>query len=466
MSLSQDVINTIMVGHARTPRVERALARFQRFLHSQVIGALLLLACALVAMIWANSPWADSYFHLWETELALSIGETHFSLTLHQAINDALMMAFFLLIGLEVKEQILVGELSKPRQALLPISAALGGMLLPAAVYLLINGGQAGEAGWGVPMSTDIAFALGILALLGKRVPLSIKVFLAALAIADDIGAILVITLFYTNTILVEGLLFALVFWLIITVLSRLGIYNTLIYFTLSIGVWFGFFVSGVHPTIAGIVVAFSIPAHGLTEPRPVIDAIRRRIDPKRLEGLDVLRDEEQKETVYELTQRMNEVTPPLVLLSHGLQPWVTFIVMPLFALGNAGVAIHGNIGESISSPISIGIILGLIVGKPVGIVTMAWIAVKLGIAQLPKGVTWNQITGVGFLAGIGFTMSLFVTELAFKDAHVLADEAKLGIIFASLISGVIGYFYLSRNLHQQQETIILTDMTSATETA
>jgi NhaA family Na+:H+ antiporter len=440
-----NVLEQLTGGAPRPVAVDRALERFHNFLRSQVIGALLLLLCAVIAIIWANSPYAENYFHIWETELAITLGETHFALSLHEWLNEALMLSFFLLVGMEVKEQILVGELSRPRQAILPVGAALGGMLVPAGIYLLLNQGGDGASGWGVPMSTDIAFALGILALLGKRVPISLKIFLAALAIADDIGAILVITFFYTGTIVTEGLLFAIFFWLIIGVLGRLGIYNAYIYFALSVLVWFGFFVSGIHATIAGVLIAIVIPAHPLTDPKSVLEAIRRRLHPEELQGHDVLRDEYHKETIYHLNNRMSEITPPLLQLSQSLQPWVTFIVMPLFALANAGVVLTGDLGASLTSTVSLGVILGLVIGKPLGITLFSWLFVRLGIAHLPDGLTWAHIRGVSMLAGIGFTMSLFVTELAFAGAHAQADEAKIGILLASFIAGLMGYMTLRR---------------------
>lgn len=433
---------------ARPQAVQIALNNFQRFVHSQVLGSIVLIVCALLAIIWANSPWSASYFHLWETELAFTLGETTFSLTLHQWLNEALMMSFFLLIGLEVKEQVLVGELSSVRQAMLPVGAALGGMIVPALLYTMLNGGGAGAAGWGVPMSTDIAFALGILALLGRRVPLSLKVFLATLAVADDIGAILVITFFYTGNIEVGGLVLAVGFWLVLYVLSRLGIYNAHIYFGLSIGVWFGFFLGGIHATIAGVVVAMAIPARTLVDPSGLVKRFNE-LDFAHMRGHDVLRDHEQKDAVNELHDAVKDVTPPLVKLEHSLEPLVTFVVMPLFALANAGVVIGGNPGETVTSSVSLGIILGLFVGKPLGITLFTWLAVRSGLAQLPKRLTWGHIRAVSWLAGIGFTMSLFVTELAFAGQPVLSDEAKIGILVASFISGVVGYVLLHQVTRQ-----------------
>lgn len=445
MALPKDFLDQLN-SFTRPPLVDDALRSWRHFLHSQIIGSVILLLCTVVALLWANSPSADTYTHLLETPLAVSFGQVTFSLTLHQWLNEALMMAFFLLIGLEVKEQILVGELSNVRQALLPVGAALGGMLVPALIYLSLNQGGATMRGWGIPMSTDIAFALGILALLGKRIPLSLKVFLATLAIADDIGAILVITFFYSGSLNVGGLLLAAFFWFVIFAMGRLGIYNELFYFALSIGVWFGFFTSGIHATIAGIAVAIAIPAHPLLEPKRVLDAINNRLRGVTV-GHGILRDHDQREAIAELNEAMTIVAPPLVQLQRSLQPLVTFVVMPLFALSNAGVALHGaeSIGEALGSSLGLGILLGLVVGKPLGIALFSWLTVRLGLATLPESLNWSLILGGSLLAGIGFTMSLFVTELAFLEQPALAEQAKLSILTASLLAGVLGLLVLRR---------------------
>lgn len=435
--------NSIPEGAVRSPAVENALTSFKKFIHSQIIGAIILLVCAAIAILWANSLWAESYFHLWESELSITLGASTFSLSLHQWVNEALMMFFFLMVGLEVKEQVLVGELSSLRHAILPIAAAFGGMIVPAALFMLLNHGSEGATGWGIPMATDIAFALGILALLGKRVPLSLKVFLAALAIADDIGAILVISLFYTEQIIIGGIALALVFWLIVLMLGRLGIYNTFIYFVLALGIWFGLYTSGIHATIAGVLLAIAVPARCLTDPKLALQRVFDRLDASRIHGHHLLEDKEQQEAVIELNEVVHDIEPPLVQLEHSLQPWVTFVVMPLFALSNAGVALSGNLVESLLNPVSLGIILGLFVGKQVGITAATWLLVKSGLAKLPEGITWRQIHGVAMLAGIGFTVALFVTELAFEGNHHLIAEAKTGIIFASLLSGIVGYALL-----------------------
>ncbi|MCA9887004.1 MAG: Na+/H+ antiporter NhaA [Anaerolineae bacterium] len=418
---------------------------------------MVLLACAAIAMIWANSPWSDSYFQLLDTPLSFALGTSQFSMSLHAWVNEGLMMAFFLLIGLEVKEQVLVGELSSIKGAMLPICAAIGGMIVPAIIYTLVNQGGEGITGWGVPMSTDIAFALGILALLGKRVPLSLKVFLATLAIADDLGAILVITLFYSGQIMIGGLIVAALCWLVLFLLGRIGIYNPLLTLLLSIGVWLGFLSSGIHATIAGVIVAIAIPARPLINPHEVLHAIKEHL-PHTHGGHDVLRDKEQRESLKELNDAMSSVAPPLVQLEASLQPVVTFLIMPLFALFNAGVVINnvGNLGEALTSTVGLGVILGLVIGKPVGITLASWLAVKFGLARLPSDLRWAHLQGVSILAGIGFTMSLFVTELAFLGNHHLAETAKLGILAASFTAGIIGYGVLSRITHVKESKPVM----------
>jgi len=433
-------------GSVRPEPVEQALYSIQKFIRSQVVGSIILLICAIVALIWANSPFAPVYHQIWETVLSITLGDEILSLTLHQWVNEGLMMSFFLLVGLEIKQQILVGELSSFRQALFPVSAALGGMIFPALIFALFNIGTDGISGWGIPMSTDIAFALGILALLGKRIPISLKVFLAALAIADDLGAILVIALFYTDQIVISGLVIAFGFWMILFILSRLGIYNPIIYFMLAMGVWFGFATSGIHATIGGVLVALVIPARSLIDPNRFLDVVYEKLPKLENANQDnrgILSEHQKTEAVIAIEEAIRDVEPPLVQVEHSLQPWVTFVVMPMFALSNAGVTITGNIIETITHPVSLGVIFGLIVGKQVGITLFSYLMVRLGLSQLPDGLTWRHIHGVSMLAGIGFTVSLFVTELAYATNHHMADNAKVGILIASFIAGSLGFYLL-----------------------
>lgn len=458
MAQTPMIIRRLVAGSTRPEPVEQALLSIQKFIRSQVVGSIILLVCAIVALIWANSPFAPVYHQIWETVLSISLGDQTLSLTLHQWVNEGLMMSFFLLVGLEIKQQILVGELSSMRQALLPVSAALGGMVFPALVFVLFNAGTDGISGWGIPMSTDIAFALGILALLGKRIPLSLKVFLAALAIADDLGAILVIAIFYTEKIVVAGLVIAFVFWIILVILSRLGIYTPIIYFMLAIGVWFGFATSGIHATIGGVLVAMTIPAHSLIDPNRFLDVIYEKL-PKLEDGNQdkrgILSENQKKEAVIAIEEAIHDVEPPLVQVEHSLQPWVTFVVMPLFALSNAGVTITGNLIETITHPVSLGVIFGLLVGKQLGITLFSYLMVRLKLCELPDAVTWRHIHGVSMLAGIGFTVSLFVTELAYVSDHHTADIAKVGILLASFIAGGVG-FYLLKGIPPIDSTALL----------
>ncbi len=446
MAQTPMIIRRLVGGRARPEPIEQALYSFNAFIRSQVVGSVILLICAIFALIWANSPFAPAYHQIWETVLSISIGDESFALTLHQWVNEGLMMSFFLLVGLEIKQQVLVGELSTPRQALLPVSAALGGMIVPALIFAVFNLGTDGINGWGIPMSTDIAFALGILALLGKRIPLSLKVFLAALAIADDLGAIFVIAVFYTEQIVVIGLVIAFGFWLILLIMSRLGIYSPFIYFMLSVGVWFGFATSGIHATIGGVLVALVVPAHSLIDPNRLLDLIYDKLphlEEGDSHGRSLLSEHEKAQAVIAIEEAIHDVEPPLVQLEHMLQPWVTFIVMPIFAISNAGVTISGNIIETITHPVSLGVIFGLLIGKQVGITLFAYLMVKSKLCALPEGVTWRHVHGASMLAGIGFTVSLFVTELAYVTDHHTADIAKVGILLASFIAGIVGFYLL-----------------------
>lgn len=427
----------------RPKPVEQALVTIQKFIHSEVMGSGVLLLFSLVALLWANSPWSESYFELWETQLTLTLGSAPLALSLHQWVNDGLMMFFFLLVGLEIKREMLVGELSSARQAFLPIAAAFGGMVAPALIFTLFNAGTETAHGWGIPMATDIAFALGLLAMLGSRVPLGLKVFLTALAVADDLGSILVIALFYSHSFNPMGLVLAGGFWLIIFALSRVRIFNGLLYFLLLGGVWLGFMLSGVHATIAGVAVAMIIPARPLIHPRRFIVTSTAQLDTLKTAEISrrsVLRDRSQKEAVTTLKDVTNNLNPPLLQLESGLHPWVTFLVLPLFALANAGVRVvgAGDLGHIVFNPVTLGVAFGLILGKQIGVTVVTWLVLKLGWAELPRGLTMKHIYAVSWLAGIGFTVALFVAELSFT-AHEYADQAKIGILGASILAGIVG---------------------------
>ncbi|HEX6202523.1 MAG TPA: Na+/H+ antiporter NhaA [Thermoanaerobaculia bacterium] len=413
---------------------------FQAFFRLESASGLLLLAAALVALVWANSPAASSYFELWRTMATMAVGPVVIEKPLLLWINDGLMAVFFFVVGLEIKREVLVGELAAPRKAALSVAAAIGGMAVPAAIYWLFNSGGPGAAGWGIPMATDIAFALGVLALLGRRVPLSLKVFVTAVAIVDDLGAVLVIAVFYTERLSTGMLGVGAVFLLAMVVLNRAGVRRTWPYALLGAFLWLAFLKSGVHATIAGVLGAMAIPARRkidapefLRRAEALLAEIREDTVPGRAEPT-----EDQRDALHSLDKAAENVGTPLARIEHALHPWVAFFIMPVFALANAGVAVEGGLAATLGSPIALGIVLGLFVGKQVGVLGAAWLAVKSGLAAMPAGITWRQMWGVSLLCGIGFTMSLFIAGLAFPDPALL-DAAKVGILAASLVSGVAG---------------------------
>ena len=427
------------------PPVERIVRPFQDFAHKQSSGGILLIVATVVALVWANSPWGESYAAFWHTKLTVGVGDFSISKDLTHWINDGLMAVFFLVVGLEIKREVLVGELSSVRTAALPVAAALGGVVVPATIYLAFNTGTEGSAGWGIPMATDIAFALGVLALLGDRVPLALKVFLTALAIVDDIVAVLVIALFYTSDIAWGVLGVGAVFLAALVVANLIGVGRTLVYALLGIGLWLCFLLSGVHATIAGVLLALTVPAISFINPGAFLERSRYVLD--RFEeagekGENVLSNEERQAALHALNHAAYKLEPPLHELEHTLHPWVVFAIMPLFALANAGVPLGGGIGEALTSPVALGIVAGLVVGKQVGVTLFAWLAVKIGISELPEGIRWRHVYGASWLAGIGFTMSLFISDLAFSNGS-LVDAAKLGILAASLLAGLVGWTIL-----------------------
>ena len=427
------------------PPVERIIRPFQDFTHKQSSGGILLIAATVVALVWANSPWAESYSNLWHTKLSVGIGDFSLTKDLTHWINDGLMAVFFLVVGLEIKREILVGELSSIRAATLPVAAAVGGAVAPAAIYLTINAGTEGSAGWGIPMATDIAFALGVLALLGEKVPVGLKVFLTALAIVDDIVAVLVIAFFYTSEISWGALGVGTAFLAALVVANLLGVGKTLVYAVLGIGLWLCFLLSGVHATIAGVFLALTVPASSFMNPAAFLERVRYILD--RFEkagenGENVLTNEERQAALHALNHAAYKLEPPLHELEHALHPWVVFAIMPIFALANVGLPLGGDIGKALTSPVALGIVAGLVVGKQLGITLFAWLAVRSGISELPGDINWRHVYGAGWLAGIGFTMSLFIADLAFSGSS-LVEAAKLGILVASLIAGVVGWTIL-----------------------
>ncbi len=436
---------TLREGSRQEP-IDKILKPFQEFLAVESASGILLIAATILALVWANSPWAELYQRLRETKLTIGVGTAVLSKPVLLWINDGLMAVFFFTVGLEIKREVLVGELAEPRQALLPLVAAVGGMLVPAGLFVAANWGRPTLAGWGIPMATDIAFALGIISILGKRVPLSLKVFLTALAIADDLGAVLVIALFYTSQVSLGALVVAGMTLALMMISNRLGIRAPLVYFLLGALMWLAFLLSGVHATVGGVLAAMTIPASTRIEPRQFLRASRRLLD--RFEqtcrpgGGSMLSNQEQHHLIQDLKRARRRVEPPLQRLEHAHHSWVAFAIMPLFALANAGISFEGGLLPLLVQPVAWGTGLGLIAGKQVGVMIFSWLVIRFLPDSRPAGASWRQIYGVACLCGIGFTMSIFIAGLALPDpAHL--DAAKAGILAASLISGVLGYLVL-----------------------
>lgn len=427
------------------PLGKRVSLLAQEFTRIAASGGIVLLIATFIALVWANSPWADQYFAFWNTELSINLGKYfHLSENLLHWVNDGLMVLFFLVVGLEIKREVTSGELANPRRAFMAIAAALGGMILPALIYLAINLGGPGEAGWGIPMATDIAFTLGVLTLLGSRAPLSLKVLFTALAIADDVGAVLVIALFYTTEIVWMSLGVGLVILLLLVALNRARVYNPLPYALLGVGLWLAFLESGVHPTLAGVLLAFTIPARSPANTRTLLAQVVGLVEGFELPIDWRLRASSQREaTLHTLETITDRMRSPAEHLESSLHPWSTYVILPLFALANAGVSFaEGGGGVLLSSPVSIGILAGLVIGKPFGVMSFAWLAVRTGLAELPSGIGWGHLIGASFLAGIGFTISLFITGAAF-DSLALQSSAKLAILVASAVAAGLGYVLL-----------------------
>ena len=419
--------------------IDRLARPFQIFAAHKLSGAVLLLAATVVAVAWANSPWAEFYHHWLHTKLALSIGPFGLNKSVSHWINGGLMGIFFFVVGLEIKRELLAGELATPRKAALPVLAAVGGMVVPALVYVAFNGDGELARGWGIPMATDIAFALGILAVL--PVPLSLKIFLTALAIVDDIGAIVVVAIFYTDAIAPGSLLIGALLLGVSLSANVIGVRNPIIYFLIGCAIWVAFYKSGVHATLAGVLMAFTIPARTVINAQQLHDRTRALLKQLRDTGLPAERrllTNRQHHIVLSMDQLTEHATAPLQELEHALMPFVTFAILPLFALTNAGVRLESEALYLLAEPMSLGIILGLVVGKPLGVWLFAWAGVKLRIAELPKGINFFQVASVGCLAGIGFTMSLFIATLAF-DEVALVETAKTAVLAGSLLATLIG---------------------------
>ncbi len=422
--------------------VRAVRAPIQSFIHTEETGAMVLLAAAAAAIAWVNSPWSDSYFDFWHTYVSFDIHIFAISEDLDHLVNEGLMTVFFFVVGLEIKRELLHGELSSFRKAALPVMAAIGGMATPAIIYLLINGSGEGVVGWGIPMATDIAFALGVLALLGRRVPAELRVFLLGLAVVDDLGAIAIIAIFYTESIDWTHLGMGVAMFAVIAACVRLGFTSLGMYFILSVVMWQFFLESGIHATLVGVLVAAIVPAQPYLQRKQYAAAVDDLLHDFRVAMANG--DEETAETIVGQIETLSRGTEgPLERLERLIHPWVSFVVLPVFALANAGIVFTTDtLSEAAASSITLGVAAGLLLGNPLGVLGMTWLAVRLRIGDLPSGVTWRHVLGTGFLAGIGFTVAIFISGIAFDDP-ALVDQAKMGIFGASLLAGVTGYLFL-----------------------
>lgn len=412
------------------------------FIKHESAGGIVLFLAVIIAMIWANSPWQETYHLVWNQHFTISFSQFKLEYNLHHWINDGLMAIFFFVVGLELKREFTVGQLSSIKQSILPITAAAAGMATPAFIYLIFNSQSPESNGWGIPTATDIAFALGVLSLAGNRVPLSIKIFLTALAVVDDLGAVIVIALFYTSKIQICSFLIGLFFLGILILGNYFKVRSTFFYAVFGIGgLWTAFLLSGIHSTIAGVLAAFTIPMRTSLDELAFTAKMRQLLD--KFENDDnnnwYLLSNQQVKIIDNMNELTSLASSPLQKLEHHLHSFVAFIIMPIFALANAGVPIDfASIPERIFSPISLGVILGLFLGKFLGIFTISWLMVKLKFAELPEKSHWGHFAGVSMLAGIGFTMSMFVAELAFSNPTYI-EEAKIGIMLASIFAGIVG---------------------------
>ncbi|HMQ08084.1 MAG TPA: Na+/H+ antiporter NhaA [Saprospiraceae bacterium] len=421
------------------------IAPIRKFINNSSMSGIVLFTSALLAMIISNSPWADDYHEWWNIKFYIGLGDFVVNKTLHHWINDGLMAVFFFVVGLELKREIVAGELSDPKNAVLPIVAAIGGMSIPALIYVMINPSGEASNGWGVPMATDIAFALGILYLLGRSVPLSLKVFLTALAIVDDLGAVLVIAFFYTSDINFISLASGAIFLAVLISANLMGVRSTLFYGIVGIGgLWLAFLMSGVHATIAAVLAAFTIPANVKISERFFVGRMKILLsDYEKAKPND--KSTITKEQYYILEAIRNnskKAITPLQRLEYSMHPLVAFVIMPVFAFSNAGVTLTGDIATELQSPVVLGIVAGLIGGKLIGVVGTGLLLIKLKWVSLPRDMTTQHLWGVGFLSAIGFTMSLFIAGLAFTSPSY-NTQAKLGILLASVIASIIGFFII-----------------------
>ncbi|WP_354242650.1 Na+/H+ antiporter NhaA [Bradyrhizobium sp. LA2.1] len=418
---------------------EQALSTLHRFLHVEAVSGAVLLAAAAAALIWANSPFAHSYHAFWNLPLTIGVGEYVFSRSLHFWVNDALMTVFFLVVGMEIRREVHEGALSKLDQAILPLVAATGGVIVPALIYLSLNSDPARGQGWAVPTATDIAFAVGVLALLGRTIPVNVRVFLLALAMIDDIIAVLIIALFYTASLQPGGFIIASIGVLAALGFQRIGIGSAPFYVLPGSLVWIGFTVAGIHPTLAGVVLGLITPARAIPMREPPLEVVSRVL--KQLRSSDAVKARDPhllEQPLRDLRVAHRELLPPVSRVQMAMHPWVAYGVMPIFALANAGVSLTGTDLSAGGHLVMMGTTLALVAGKPLGVVGAAWVAVRMGWCRLAPGVSWGGVCLVGLLAGIGFTMSIFISMLAFSDEGV-SRAAKLGVLFGSLVAATLG---------------------------
>lgn len=421
---------------------------FQRFFRIEAAGGIVLLIFTVIAIIWANSKWSDYYENLWNIKFSIVFGDFNLSESLLHWINDGLMAIFFFVVGLEIKREFIAGELSNRKQSMLSVFAAVGGMVVPALLYFIFNSNPEAASGWGIPMATDIAFSLGVLSLLGKRVPIGLKVFLVAFAIVDDLGAVLIIALFYTSDIHLNYLIIGLGLYLYLVLFNFFKV--RVIHFYMIIGwiIWYMFLKSGIHPTVAGVLIAFTIPIGKKIK----VSSFKKRMN----ENLEAFFDngsmrketlnDDQLASIDNMESEIKRVQSPLQSLELRLHGFVTFVILPLFALANAGIIFYGSPVDSLLNPISKSIAISLVLGKFAGITLFSFIVIKMGWAALPTSVKWVHLIGVSLLGGIGFTMSLFISNLAFTS-EALENPAKVGILTGSLVAGILGFIILRLTL-------------------
>ena len=426
---------------------DQILKPAQQFFNKEASSSILLIAATIIALVWINSDIGETYHGFWHTKISFTFAYLHIRKTLLHWVNDGLMSLFFFTVGLEIKREILVGELATPKKALLPVIAALGGMIVPGLIYVAFNIGSPTIHGWGIPVATDIAFALGAVAVFGRRLPVGLRIFLAAFAIADDLGAVVIIAIFYTKEIVWSNLIISLFLTFGLAVANFFWIRQTLIYAILGLAVWFFVLGSGVHPTIAGVVVSLFVPARGRYDTDNFLQNVKNITEKFECEeqscGYSILLNQEHLYAVQALELACHDVETPLQRLMHALHPWVAFLILPLFAMGNTGLIFKGIVfSETISNPAVLGIIFGLVFGKPIGVMLFSYLSVKTGLASLPQEVRWSHIFVGAMLGGIGFTMSLFLSELSFSDPIIL-DYARIAILAGSILSAAIGMSYL-----------------------